>query len=391
MQRIFWNITAVFFTLFILTFEFDYSIIPSIYEWTNLIFESLVYTSGTLFFGLENGFYLTISSDSIGLYVHVFNLFLIAIGIVSFIEIIFINKEVNLRLCILKILTYYLSLQLLIYGLDKVFKAQFFLPEPNTLFTPLKDISKDLLYWSTIGVSRSYSLFLGIAEVTIALFLLFRKTRLVGIILGIGIMINVVAVNFSFDISVKIYSLFLLSGFIVLASPYFGFFHQVFIQQKPAIFPLEKESFFSTKPRLKKTLKWALILLFITEGLFPFVGTQNFNDDTYPRPKFHGAYEVINSESEIENVFVHRKGYLIFKNERDEFQDFQLEVDSVNNQFLLFDYENKTHSKLKYQEQIDQLISITGEINSQEVTFQLKKINLENSALLQTNFHWTTE
>ena len=391
MKRLFWNIGFVFTVLFILTFEFDYSILPSIYEWINPFFELFVSATGFLFFGLEKGFSPVISSDSIGLYVHVFNLFLIAIGIVSTLEIATRQYEVNLRLYLSILLTFYLSLQLLIYGFDKVFKAQFFLPESNTLFTPLKDISKDLLYWSTIGVSRGYSLFLGLAEVITGLFLLFRKTRLLGIIFGVGIMINVVAVNFGFDISVKVYSLFLLSGFVVLASPYFGFLSQVFIQQKPAIFPLEKESFFAIKPTLKKGLKWALILLFLAEGLFPFLATNNFNDDTFPRPKFHGAYEIINSESDLENVFVHRQGYLIFKNKKDEFQDFQLEVDSIHKLFLVFDYENKVHSILKYKERENQLISISGEINEQKINYNLRKIVLENSALLKSNFHWTTE
>lgn len=391
MSRLFWNIGFIFTAFFILTFEFDYSILPSIYEWINPVFETIVSTSGTLFFGLEDGFPPSISSDSIGLYIHVFNLFLISIGVVSFIEIIFNQKEVNLRLNLLKLLTYYLSLQLLIYGFDKVFKAQFFLPEPNTLFTPLKDISKDLLYWSTIGVSRSYSLFLGIAEVVTAVFLLFRKTRLIGIVFGIGIMTNVVAVNFSYDISVKVYSLFLLAGFVVLASPYFGFFHQVFIQQKPAIFPLENEGDYFKNLKLKRVFKWGIILLFFAEGLFPFVATQNFNDDTFPRPKFHGAYEILNPETEIENVFIHRKGYLIFKNNKDQFQDFQLEIDSINNQFLILDYENKKRFILKYEEREGKLISINGVINNLNINFTLNLFNISNISLFENNFHWTTD
>jgi hypothetical protein len=391
MQRIFWNITAIFFALFILTFEFEYSILPNIFQWINPFFESLVSISGTYFFGLEKGFSPTISSDSLGLYIHIFNLFLISTSVVLLVELVSKENEVNLRLYLFKILTYYLSLHLLIYGLDKVFKAQFFFPEPNTLFTPLKDISKDLLYWSTIGVSRSYSLFLGMAEVVTAVFLLFRKTRLIGIMFGIGIMINVVAVNFSFDISVKVYSLFLLVGFILLISKYLSFLLQVFIQQKPAIFPRENEVFFINNSKLKKGIKLVVILLFLVEGLFPFVATQNFNDDTFPRPKLHGAYEIVDSNSEIKNVFIHRKGYLIFKNSKDEFQDFQLEIDSVNKQFLVFDYENKIHSELKYEERNNQLISIFGEINGQKTSYSLKKLNLKNSILLQPSFHWTIE
>ena len=391
MHRFFWNIGFVFCTLFILTFEFTYSIFPSFYQLVNPIFELLVSASGTLFFGLNEGFSPVISSDSLGLYVHVFNLFLVSLGFVCFLEVLPISKEVNLRPYLLKLLTYYLSLQLLIYGLDKVFKAQFFLPEPNTLFTPLKDISRDLLYWSALGSSRSYSLFLGMAEVSTALFLLFHKTRLIGIVFGVGIMTNVVAVNFGFDISVKVYSLFLLSGFLVLASPYFDFLNQVFIHKKATNFPKESELVLINNPKLKSGIKWTVILLFIAEGFFPFVATQNFNDDHFPRPKFHGAYQILNPESGVENVFVHRKGYLIFKNMKDEFQDFRMEIDSVNSKILVFDYENKIHSTLKYEEERGELISVLGEINEQGIYYQLKKLNLENSVLMEHDFHWTVE
>ncbi|MEN8929380.1 MAG: hypothetical protein ABF242_09760 [Flavobacteriales bacterium] len=391
MQRIYWNIVAIFCFLFILTFEFDYSVFPNIFQWINPFFEVLVSVFGSYLFGLEEGFVTEISSDSIGLYIHVFNVLLFSVSIVLFNELFNKDKEVNLRPYLLQMLTYYLSLQLLIYGFDKVFKAQFFLPEPNTLFTPIKDISKDLLYWSTIGVSRSYSLFLGMAELLAAVFLLFRKTRILGIIMGLGIMLNVVAVNFSFDISVKVYGLFLLLCFVILLSPYFTFLHQVFVKKIPAFFPRERELFFTDNLKLKRGIKLVVIVLFLTEGLFPFIATNNFNDDSIPRPKFHGAYEIMNPESEIENLFIHRKGYLIFKNKKDVFQDFQLEIESATDQFLVFDYANKTHSTLNYEEVNNQLVFISGEINGKEISYELQEIDCAKSVLLQPSFHWTTQ
>ena len=48
-----------------------------------------------------------------------------------------------------------------------------------------------------------------ILQVIAASLLLFKKTRTIGILITIGILTNVVAINFSFDISVKIYATFL--------------------------------------------------------------------------------------------------------------------------------------------------------------------------------------
>jgi len=391
MSRFLWNFLGLFLSLFILTFEFDYSILPHFYKGFNPFFESLISFSGEVLFGLENGFPPSISSDSIGLYFHVFNLVVLSILVSGAIHFTNLKKNVNLRLCTSYILIYYISLKLLIYGFDKVFKAQFFLPEPNTLFTPLKDISKDLLYWSTMGVSKSYSMFLGIIEVSTACLLLFKKTRLLGILIGIGVMANVVAVNFSFNISVKVYSLFLLSGFLVLLIPYFRFLVDLFFNQKVGKFPLEKEVLLKLNSSLKKGLKVALILLFFAEALYPFLRTQNFNDDTFPRPKFHGAYQVVNYNSEIKNVFVHRHGYLIFQDQKDEFHDFQLEVDSVNRKLLLFNYRDKKRHEIIYEFDNNSLIHIKGLINNFEFDLTLLKQNLKDVPLLQNEFNWTTE
>ena len=391
MSRYLWNFLGLFVSLFILTFEFDYSIIPHFYEGLNPFFEPLISFSGETFFGLENGFPPSISSDSIGLYVHVFNLVALSMLVSGAIQLTNFKTNVNLRLYTSYILIYYISLKLLIYGFDKMFKAQFFLPEPNTLFTPLKDISKDLLYWSTMGVSRSYSIFLGVMEVLTACLLLFKKTRLLGILIGIGVMGNVVAVNFSFNISVKVFSLFLLGGFLVLLSPYFRFLYGLFFKQKLGDFPIQTESFLRMNPKIKKGLKMLLILLFFAEALNPFLRTQNFNDDNSPRPKFHGAYQVVNYNSEIKNVFVHRHGYLIFQDQKDKFQDFQLEVDSVNQKLLLFNYRDKKRYEIAYEFDNNSLIHISGRIHNFEFDMTLLKQNWKDAQLLQNEFNWTTE
>jgi len=244
MKTIFWNFLSVFCLIFVSTFKFEYSILPEIYQWLNPFFEKLVLFSGEYIFGIKKSFNPEISSDSLGHYIHIFNLIWISVLVTLSLKVLLKDKEVNLRPYLFQSLIFYLSLQLLIYGLDKVFKAQFFFPEPNTLFTPLKDLSKDILYWSTIGISRSYSLFLGGAEIFVAVILLFRKTRLAGIVLGTGIMINVVAVNFSYDISVKVYSLFLLLGFLILLSPYFNYLYGVFTQKEHIQKPKKKEEIF---------------------------------------------------------------------------------------------------------------------------------------------------
>jgi len=264
--------------------------------------------------------------------------------VLTFILGIFIFKVVSKERFIQTIrliLTYYLALVLLKYGADKLFKSQFYLPEPNLLYTPVGKLDRDILYWSTMGTSRSYNIFMGLAEIIPGLMLLFFRTRIPGLILSLFVLINVIAVNFSFDISVKIFSCFLLLIILFLFQPYFKFLWNTLVLQKATETPLKQRNDPGNRLKLVKSL--ILVLIFI-EVLHPYFSTSNFNDDKAARPFLHGAYELQkeSSISNIKRVFVHRNGYLIFQDEEDNFVDYRLEIDRKSRLFVLTDYDLKT-------------------------------------------------
>jgi hypothetical protein len=74
------------------------------------------------------------------------------------------------------------------------------------------------LLWKFMGYSTAYTFFGGCAELLPAIFLLFRRTALLGSLLAFAVMLNVVMLNFCYDVPVKLYSLnlLLLSMFLVL-------------------------------------------------------------------------------------------------------------------------------------------------------------------------------
>lgn len=119
------------------------------------------------------------SSDSLSMYLLIAFLFILAIGL-SFFR--FQKKYAQI---IESIFPVYLALILFKYGFDKVFKAQFYLPEPNILFTRFGDLDKDILFWSTMGTSYSYSIILGFIEIGVALLLLISRTKKIGAIFSV--------------------------------------------------------------------------------------------------------------------------------------------------------------------------------------------------------------
>lgn len=65
---------------------------------------------------------------------------------------------------------------------------------------PLKEISSHTLAWSFLGFSYKYNLFLGIAEFTAGTLLLFKRTRLIGLLLALALYTNIVLIDLEFKV-----------------------------------------------------------------------------------------------------------------------------------------------------------------------------------------------
>ena len=115
------------------------------------------------------------------------------------------------------IIRYYLAFTMFLFALYKFFKVQF--PDLGyyTLTERVGDMSPMHLAWAFFGYSYSYNVFMGLAECG-ALFLLFRRTTTLGSLLTMGALINVIAVNYSYDVHAKLYPtvLFIMALFLVL-------------------------------------------------------------------------------------------------------------------------------------------------------------------------------
>ncbi|HEX4462920.1 MAG TPA: hypothetical protein VIA18_33330 [Polyangia bacterium] len=105
---------------------------------------------------------------------------------------------------------YATSCAMLGYGLSKVFCLQFWRPTPTDLIQTFAGSSPFALMWRFTGYSSPYQFFGGVLEVSGALLLLWRRTTTLGAIIIVGVMTNVVMLNFCYQIPVKNFSMELL-------------------------------------------------------------------------------------------------------------------------------------------------------------------------------------
>lgn len=396
MHRISIRFILLFTCLFGLTVPLEYHFLPDVGYYTSYFFEPLIKWVGDHVFKLEEGYTAHILSDSTGIYTHAFIIAIFSM-LCAIIWSLADKEEKNFgRIWYMfrVAASYYLALQLFRYGFDKVFKGQFYFPEPNTLYTPMGHLSPDILYWSTIGSSYTYSVFAGILEIVPAILLLFKRTRIIGAMIAVGVMINVVMINFGFDISVKVFSLFLLLISLIIAWPGFRKLVQLYIKKEVVSEETQPPVMDTKGKRLAYVgIKLLVIGLIVFESVYMYAQSGIFNDDKAPRPYLHGAYEVMpdNNSGIIKRVFVHRRGYFIFQFVNDEMQDFKLDYDLVNEQLIMTDYDD---SVLKFDftySEKDSVLTLTGAINGRQTELKAKKLDLSKLPIHDNDFHWTID
>jgi len=375
----FWTGAGIFFLLFILFFPLDF--LGDFQKETSLlVFGNLTEWISKEIFKTGNA-RIDFSSDSISMLVLVFVLL-----ILSFVTELLLKRRFSRQILFFskEIVIVYLAIVLMKYGLDKAFKAQFYLPEPNILYSRFGNLDKDILFWSVMGTSRFYSISTGIVELLASLMIIFRKTRVLGLLISVGILVNILLINLGFDISVKFFSLILLSmAVFALKDEWFPLYRFLILKQKVQ---LEE-----TEPDTKALPLWiflrtAFIGFSVVTILFPYVNNGNYNDDLAKRPFLHGVFENIDENSDIRYIFLHRKNYMILMDKNEKMTDFHYNQGSKD-QLLLEGYSGGRISVRFLYNKKDSLLML----GFGKHIIKAKELNWKRMNALRPFFHAVTE
>ncbi|MBL9025023.1 MAG: hypothetical protein JNL21_22695, partial [Myxococcales bacterium] len=131
-------------------------------------------------------------------------------------------------------LRYFVGATMLTYAMVKIIPSQFPRNSPSQLLTTYAESSPMGLFWRFMGASPAYSIFGGVLELVGALLLFWRRTTALGAVVLLGVLANVVMINFCFDVPVKIFSTHLFVGCLVLLAPQLGAFARFFLMGQAA-------------------------------------------------------------------------------------------------------------------------------------------------------------
>jgi hypothetical protein len=174
-----------------------------------------------------------------------------------------------------------LAVTMISYGAFKVIPSQFPAATVDRLMQPFGDSSPMGLLWTFMGASVAYNVFTGLGELAGGLLLTLRRTTLLGALVCMGVLSNVVMLNFSYDVPVKLYSLHLFLMAVYLAAPDARRLLNVLILNRPAE-PAD------LRPRFQR--KWLHRGSLILAGAFMlWTSWLSFNQSYQQRKTFVGA------------------------------------------------------------------------------------------------------
>ncbi|WP_372364662.1 DoxX family protein [Candidatus Uabimicrobium sp. HlEnr_7] len=299
---------------------------------------------------------------------------------------------------------YYLAMIMLSYGFSKVFRMQFSSLSLSRLIQPFGDASPMGLVWTFMGYSKSYTIFAGLGEVIGGLLLFFRRTTTLGACVVIGVMSNVVMLNFSYDIPVKIYSTQLLVMATVLVTLDLRRFLNYFVFNKPVV-PREFVVYFQNiyVERARMICKYVIIAYLIFMHM-PNSQTLQKRGDNRIKPLLYGIYDVITfTKNDVEhpplttdttrwqNVVVDYPGYISVRFMNGKIAYYKFMVDEKNKKLSIAKMRTKQEFSWEYDKISEQEVAWKGELEGYSFSIKLKKRDLKSFNLLNRDFNWINE
>ena len=325
-------------------------------------------------FFFDKKFRIDYSSDSASMLVLILILFPTSL-IFTF---IFKSKWTEKFLSIVESIgTLYLSLILIKYGIDKVLHLQFPIPETNILFTRLGNLDKDILFWSTIGTSKTYNTITGCIELIAGVLLLFKRSQFLGLSVAFICFCQIFIINISLDISVKFFSFILLmmSLFLMRKNGKDLFLKMIEIPKKTF---LDQSNFLPLRAFVK-----IVILGFALTKIGTFYFNENILNKNEESSDFAKAYKVISPESCYQYLFFHKDQYLIFMEKSTEKMTVLHYEISFDNQLILEDDQLRSFKIPLEKDKKSQTISLL--FNLQKI--EAKAVDYLEMNALQDRFH----
>jgi uncharacterized membrane protein YphA (DoxX/SURF4 family) len=296
-----------------------------------------------------------------------------------------------------------LASQMFVYGFAKAVPLQMYFPFPFKFLEPLRDFSPMGLLWSSIGISPAYEIFTGCLELAGGVLLIFPRTVTLGALICLADMVQVFALNMTYDVCVKLLSVHLIVISLILLAPNLRQLFDLFFRGYPAAIPPPKPLFRSLRTnriaRIVLAVLWcwmiAANLLDVQRGWHEVGGgrpksalagiwvIEQLSIDGQPQPL------LATDASLWRRITFDYPNWVHVQRMDDALTEYSASLDAQKNTLALTTSSDKnwraTFSYIRPDE--DDLI-LDGTVNAHKQHIQLKRMNSSQFLITSRGFHW---
>jgi len=305
------------------------------------------------------------------------------------------------------VLRYYAGITMVAYGSFKVIKLQFPYPSLGRLQEPLGDMSPMGLAWTYLGYSTGFNYFAGLAELSCGLLLFFRKTTTLGAVLLLVVAGNIMAINYCFDVPVKLLATALVAISIFLltrdSQRLINFF---FRNQDAQPSNLTPHRFKAKWKNITLTVaKYALIIYTVVATFIGVLQGAGQYGDNAKKPPLNGIYKVetfvLNKDTlpplttdttRWAKMTVSYAGDVQINLMNDSVKSYAFKPDTIKHIITVYAYADTIHKfNLNYTIQKSNIMLLTGTWKKDSVRIRLRKLDPNKYRLVSRGFHWVNE
>jgi len=291
------------------------------------------------------------------------------------------------------------------YGVAKVIELQFASVTPDRLVQTYGESSPMGLLWTFMGFSALYCFFGGAAEMLGGLLLTLRRTTLLGALVCAGVLANVVTLNLSFDVPVKLFSSHLLAQALFLAAPDLRRLANLFLLNR-ATEPAPEPPLIA-RARVRKVahaLVAVLFAVYVGYSLFTVYKMSKAYGELAPKPPFYGVWAVdemaidgqvrpplLTDPDRWRRVLFPYTDVLAVQTPKGEIKYYALKLTPATHTFALSEdpSSKKKPDLLSYRETGPGRLEIAGTFNGRQVRATIRRE--EKFLLTSRGFHWINE
>ncbi len=299
-----------------------------------------------------------------------------------------------------------LAVAMIEYGAVKVIPSQFPAPALDRLMQPFGDASPMGLVWTFMGASVPYSVFAGLGELVGGLLLTLRRTTLLGALICIGVMSNVVMMNFSYDVPVKMYSSHLLLLAVFLAAHDLRRLANLLVLNRPTEAEEVRPLFRKKGLARTATALAAIFILYMTSTALyeSYKVVEEFGREA-PKPPLYGIWNVeelrvdgqirpplITDETRWRRVFFSAPGRFSIQLMSDSRERYNLVLDETKRTLDISKRGDPSwKTTLVYRKMEPDVLMVEGPFDGKKILARLRHTEPPEFVLLNRGFHWINE